>query len=83
MTGVAVTQQAAYEPALHHTGEEHEEGNLHIVCKLGHYQCENVCVTCCLIWCCSLSWIISSKKWTIKILYLFKIIGTVSGKIVE
>ena len=33
MTGVAVTQQAAYEPALHHTGEEHEEGNLHIVCK--------------------------------------------------
>lgn len=26
MTTVSVTQLAAYEPALHHAGEEHEEG---------------------------------------------------------
>ncbi len=26
MTSVPITQQAAYEPALHNTGDEHEEG---------------------------------------------------------
>ena len=27
MTTVPITQHAAYEPALHHAGEEHEEGS--------------------------------------------------------
>ena len=27
LTAVPIMQQAAYEPALHHVGEDHEEGN--------------------------------------------------------
>ena len=27
MSAIPITQQAAYEPALHHASEEHEEGN--------------------------------------------------------
>ena len=31
VTSVPITQQAAYEPALHHANEEHEEGK-NILC---------------------------------------------------
>ena len=32
LTAVPIMQQAAYEPALHHVGEDHEEGNEHNLC---------------------------------------------------